>query len=146
MKVLSKVPASKVAKQFARLNLIGGNSKTAFKIDSNQYPKVELLLAQSRGHGPSVGLRKFWKQNLPTLKFHNDDISFIVNRIQANDKSEEKLLPTKLVIYNANSEKHEINVANEHSSDILEKLVKFTNAQSIPESEIPFFTKTQSEW
>lgn len=145
MKMFKNMPKSRLLKQIARLNLISGTPETAFKIDPTKYSKIELLLAESRGDGKSVGLRKFWKHNLPTLKFHNDDIDFVVTRVAAETKDEEALVPVKLLVYGT-AETKTFNVASEHSDNILEQLVKYTNAKSIPEEELPTIKVQTPEW
>jgi len=131
------LPSSRILKQIANLNRISGTPETAFKIDPAQVSKIELLLIQGNGHGPSVGLKKFWRHNLPTLKFHNEDISFVVTRINTSTKQEFEACPAKIVIHKSNSEKVQIDCAKQHSSKILESLVKLTGAASIPADQIP---------
>ncbi|ODV82279.1 uncharacterized protein CANTADRAFT_31941, partial [Suhomyces tanzawaensis NRRL Y-17324] len=130
-------PSSRILKQIARLNKIAGTSETAYKIDLSKFAKVELYLIQKNIHGPSVGLRKFWRHNLPTLKFHNSELPFVMTRISAETPEEVAKCPAKIVVHGSNSEKFEINCANKHSSAILDELVKITGAVNVPEAEIP---------
>lgn len=134
-KMFPDLPSSRILRQVARLNKISGTPDVAYKFDP-KYTKMELLLPQARNHKDSMGLRQFWKHNLPTLKFHNDDIAFQVKKIQTESPEELAKCPTKLIVYE-NNEKVEIPCHNAESSEILSKLVQITNASSVPEEEIP---------
>lgn len=134
--MFKNLPTSKVLKQIARLNNIAGTPETAYKFDP-KYKKIELLLIQKSVHGPSIGLKKFWRQHLPTLKFHNDDINFTLTRIHTETKEDLKKCPAKIIVYDEANQKIELECANKQASDILNELVKLTSAQPVPETQIP---------
>ncbi|KAK6460948.1 hypothetical protein DFJ63DRAFT_212131 [Scheffersomyces coipomensis] len=131
-------PSSKILKQIYRLNLIAGNPENAYKLNPEKYSKIELFLIQKNVHAQSVGLKKFWKDFLPTLKFHNDDIDFIMTRIKVNNKAEAAACPAKILVHGKDQKDNvEIDCANLHSSKILRQLVTKTGAVNIPLEEIP---------
>lgn len=134
--MFKNLPTSKVLKQIARLNNIAGTPETAFKFPS-KYNKIELLLIQKLVHGPSIGLKKFWRNNLPTLKFHNDETEFCLTRIKTKNKADLEKCPTKILVHSQNNEVIEIDCANKTAYEILKNLVKRTGANSVPAKEIP---------
>lgn len=131
------LPSSKILKQIARLNNIAGTPERAFKFDSSKISKVEMFLIHKNVHGPSVGLKKFWRQDLPTLKFHNDDIAFVMNRISASTKAEVAKCPSKIVVHKTDGGVIELDCADKHSTDILRQLAKLTGAKNVMAEDIP---------
>lgn len=139
-KMFKGLPINKLSKQMARLNLIAGTPQNAYKLDP-QFKKVELILLHKNIFGPSLGMKKFWRHNLPVLKFHNDDVDFVLTRVRASTKAEIAQVPTKIILHDAQGQKTEFDCANAHSNEILERLVKATKAKPVPSSEIPEFTR-----
>lgn len=136
LRVFGEFPRNKALKQIARINFIAGTPTTAFKLGPLT-KKVELMIVHKNAWGASLGLKRFWQLNLPTLKFHNDDVEFVVTKVRATLKEEIAKAPTKIIVHDANTGSKEINCAHKDSSDILAELVKTTNATSVPEEEIP---------
>lgn len=130
------LPSSRVWKQAARLNNIAGSSATAYRFDA-KYTKIELLLIQKNVLIAAFGLRRFWRENLPTLKFHNDGISMFLTRIATQTKAEADACPAKIILHQANGTTQELDCRSKHSSDILKELVALTGAQAVPAEEIP---------
>ncbi|ABN66944.2 predicted protein [Scheffersomyces stipitis CBS 6054] len=140
------LPSSRILKQITRLNAIAGTSESAYKFDASKYTKIELFLQQKNIHGPAVGLKKFWRQNLPTLKFHNDDIQFSLTRIQAETAAEVAACPSKIVVHSVDpASKIEIDCKGKHSSVILNELVEATKATNVPIEEIPVLRPPQQK-
>lgn len=139
------LPSSRIWKQQARLNQIAGSPSTAFKFDP-KYTKVELLLIEKSVLAPAFGLRRFWRQNLPTLKFHNDNVDFVLTRIATKTKEDLAKCPTKIVLHLADGSTQELDCSNKNSSKILKELVKVTGATPVPEEEIPVLKNGDSEY
>lgn len=134
--MFKNLPKSAIGRQISRLNMISGSPETAFRFNPD-IRKIELYLIKDSVLGSAIGLKKFWRQNLPTLKFHNQDVDFLVTRIKTQQKEDLLKCPTKILIYYSNSNKSEIECSNKHHSDILKELVDATGAAPVPESEIP---------
>ncbi|KAK6458385.1 uncharacterized protein RJT20DRAFT_31326 [Scheffersomyces xylosifermentans] len=132
------LPSSRILKQITRLNNIAGTTESAYKFDQSKYAKIELFLQQRNIHGPAVGLKKFWRLNLPTLKFHNDDLQFVLTRIATESKADVAACPSKIIVHGVDPKDNlEIDCAGKHSSVILQELVKATGAVGVPADEIP---------
>lgn len=129
-------PTSKILKQIWRLNQIAGTPKTAFRFPQT-VAKFELILLLKNVWGRSLGLKHFWRHNLPTLKFHNEDLSMTVTRVKAETKAEIASVPSKIVVHYTDGTKTDLSCANKRPEDILRDLVKLTNATAVPESDIP---------
>lgn len=121
------LPTSKILKQIARLNNISGTPKTAFKFGP-QVKKIELIILQKNIYKSSSGLKRFWRYNLPVLKFHNDNVDFLLTRVRAKTKEEIAQVPTKIVIHKDDGSKGEVDCAMQTHNEILKKLVKATDA------------------
>lgn len=130
------LPSSRTWKQAARLNQIAGTPQTAYKFDP-KYTKIELLLIQKNVFAPAFGLRRFWRQNLPTLKFHNDDVDFVLTRIATKTKEDLVKCPTKIILHHADGSVQELDCSNKHSNKILKELVALSEAKAVPKEEIP---------
>lgn len=118
-----------------RINKIHGDTSNAYKFDP-KYQKFELIFPQTRVYRPSMGLRQFWKHNLPTLKFHNFDREFLVKKIATENDEDLKKCPVKLTVYDDKQKLFEIKCDDTEHSEILKKLVEMTEAQPVSESEI----------
>lgn len=130
------LPTSKLLKQIARLNLISGTPKTAFKLGP-QVQKIELVLLYKNIYKKGSGLKRFWRYNLPALKFHNENVDFVLTRVKGNDKSEIAKVPSKIIIHKTDGTKSELDCALQTNSEILKKVVKATDAVLVPQEEIP---------
>lgn len=142
--MFKNLPSSRILKQITRLNNIAGTPETAFKF-SPKYTKLELFLIKQNVSGSAIGLKKFWRNNLPTLKFHNEDVNFVLTRINTTTKEDIAKCPTKIVVYDNASNKHEIDCADKQVSDILAEVIKATEATQIPEKEIPVIATPQQD-
>lgn len=134
--MFKNLPVSPVLKQIARLNMIAGNPSNAFKFGS-QCKKVELILQEKGVFGPAVGLKRFWRQNLPVLKFHNYDTDFFLTRVRAENKEDIKKIPAKIIVHEENGGKQEVDCKGLDNQAILAKLVEVTQATPVPEADIP---------
>lgn len=135
-KMFQRLPKSSLSKQISRLNIIAGKPNTAFKFGSD-VKKIELVLLEKNVMGPAIGLKKFWRVHLPTLKFHNDDVEFFCTRVLANSKEEIRKVPAKVIIHDSSNNTSEFDCASLDKDRILKKLVRITGATPIPQSEIP---------
>ncbi|CAH2354499.1 54S ribosomal protein Mrp49p, mitochondrial [[Candida] railenensis] len=143
------LPKSRIAKQAARLNQIAGTSENAYKLGP-KYSKMEIFLINQTPQRASVGLKQFWRQHLPTLKFHNDDFEFIMKRIKVEDTKEAEQCPVKIDLYEAqNQNKLTIDCSFKSESEILEEIIKSTEAAPVDSKDIPKLElkkKSVEEW
>ncbi|CAN3372643.1 hypothetical protein DIURU_004864 [Diutina rugosa] len=137
MSAFRNLPSSPVLRQVARLNQIAGTTETAFRMDPSKIKAIELVLVQKNVHQPSSGLRKFWKQNLPTLQFHNNDVRFTMTRVKTASKDELAKVPASVVIHKVGDDKVVVNCLDRSPKDILRKVVHATGATPVPDAEIP---------
>ncbi|KAG7192152.1 uncharacterized protein KQ657_002517 [Scheffersomyces spartinae] len=140
--MFKNLPASRILKQIERLNLIAGTPENAFKFQPN-VKSIELFLLKAPVQGPHIGLKRFWRQNLPTLQFHNPDVDFIMTRIKVEDKADLKKVPARVVI-SGEGESKVLNCLEKSQQQILNELVELTGATSIPIEEIPIISKPDS--
>lgn len=133
-KMFPGMPSSRLLKQAIRINKIHGDTNTAFTFDP-KYTKFELIFPQRRVHTPSIGIRHFWKHNLPALKFHNFDRDFAVRKVATESGEELQQCPVKLVVHETLN-KVEIDCGNLDNSEILAKLIQATGASPVPESDL----------
>lgn len=132
-----------LARQVARANLISGSPQTAFRFDTSRIAKIELLLVQNIHHKPLTGLKKFWRYNLPTLKFHNDEIDFVCTRYKLDSKQDIPSVVSRIRVHNRDGKTIPIECQNQDNSQILQLLVAATEAKPVHESEIRVFKATQ---
>lgn len=136
-------PGSQYFREIASLKRITGaieTRKAAIKIDPLKYNKVELIMPLNR-YLKSRGLRHFWKTYLPTIKFHNDDINFIVTRVTTsdpNDPEQAKKVPVKIHLHNLNSPVKEINVDSVGVDAILDQFITSAEATPVDPKDILF--------
>lgn len=76
--------------------------------------------------------RKFWKENLPRVQFHNPKLPIKVVRIEPDNPREDyKKVPAILKIHYADGSVKDADVKHKHSEEILEEFIKLTNAQPV---------------
>jgi large subunit ribosomal protein MRP49 len=68
-----------------RLKLIQLKCGSGAAILPPDVTRIHMDFAASKGGG-HVGARKFWKEQLPRLKYHNPSVPMIVNRHKKNEK------------------------------------------------------------
>lgn len=87
------LPKSKLSRHIQRLNLLssGPGSVTV----SPKVKSVELIFKQRspKGH---LGARRFWRDNLPRIQFHNPALPIQVMRIEPETKEEAAAVPALL--------------------------------------------------
>lgn len=130
------IPKLRLLRQVTRLNQILGTPETAYKLPSD-VSKVELVLLSKNVFGPSVGLKRFWRQNLPTLKFHNVGVDFVMTRVRVTNKADIAKVPTKIVLHTRTGEKTDLDCSAQSNEQILKNLVQLTKAEPVPPEEIP---------
>lgn len=130
------LPKSRIPKQVARLNQIAGSSENAFKFGP-RYTKMEIFLINQTKQPASKGLKFFWRQHMPTLKFHNEDFGFVLKRVKVDDPAAADKVPVRIDLYDAAHNKTEIDCSFKSESDILAELLNKTEATPVAEAEIP---------
>lgn len=134
--VLDQLPSNKILRQIARLNLIAGSESNAYRFPSH-VRKVEAVILAKNVFGANAGLMRFWKLNFPTLKFHNDDVDFVITRVRADSKEEIAQAPCQLKVHGENGVLHQLECKGLKDLEILAELVKSADATPVPASEIP---------
>ncbi|CAK1356302.1 hypothetical protein CB0940_00078 [Cercospora beticola] len=85
----------------------------------------------NEGH---MGPRKFWRHELVRLKYHNPSIPMTVDRTAQQD--EPAVLSIHMQPEGADAEKVEtVNMKNYRSSEILDALIRLTNARQVEPTE-----------
>lgn len=135
--MLSNLSSQRTLRQIKWINQILGNSKTSFKLNQN-INKIELILVDKFQNQSSCGLKKFWKNNLPTLKFHNEKINFVLKRIFLPKENDDKIvkIASKINVYNNDNTVQNIGCECKESEEILKELVLVTQATPVAENEI----------
>lgn len=127
---------NKLLRQITRLNLIAGTPSTAFRFGPS-LKKLEVVLYSKNIRGHGAGLKKFWKLNLPTLKFHNDNVDFVVTRVRPNKREDFDTIPLEVRLHQQDGAVTKIACRNKDHEEILREVVESTGASSVPEIEIP---------
>ncbi|KAK9471056.1 mitochondrial 54S ribosomal protein mL61 [Dipodascopsis tothii] len=126
--------ASRYAAQARRLAQIATGDAAVRLPQAVQGLKLEFKVENSGGH---MGARKFWKQHLSQIQFHNPELPIVVKRYAISGKSEEaSACPAQLTISYESSEKF-IDAKWKHSSDILKELIFETKAEPVDMQEYP---------
>ncbi len=130
----------KIENAIKKINKLTANPETSFKFDAERFKEIELFVYGQRPitYKPAWGLKLFWKDNLPTLRYHNPDIQFTVNNITVESESELSKLPLKLKVHGTDqSNSFEINCTDKPPSKILSELIEITKARKLTEEELP---------
>lgn len=135
---LKGLPASRILKQANHLDLIANYKNSAYKLPET-VSKLQVIFKNHNAYG-HMGMRQFWKFNLKTLSFHNASVPIEVQRIECATKDEQLKCPGVVKAYFADGRVETVQGKDKHSDDIMAELIKVTNAEKIPESEIALFT------
>ena len=139
---LKGLPQSRTLKQANHLDLIANYKNSAYKL-----PEVESLQVVFKRHNAygHMGMRKFWKFNLKTISFHNPDLPIEVQRVECETKDEQLKCPCIIKAHLKNGKVETIDAKDRHSDDIMKDLIKVTNAQKVPQEEIPLVLEKVQE-
>lgn len=129
------LPTSKLLRQIARFNLISANPRAAYKLGPD-IKRLELFLVHKNVYKPGAGLKKFWRENLPALKFHNDDVEFVVLRFVAPDKTQLSQAPCILRVHRKDGKYTDLDCSLKSNVDIMRRMVKETGAVRVPEEDL----------
>ncbi|KAG5417985.1 MRP49 [Candida metapsilosis] len=127
-------------KQIKRINNLRGKPENSYKFDASKYKELELFVYQQRPfvYKPANGIRYFWKESLPTLRYHNPDVQFTVTNVTVENEEDLPKLPLKLQIHGQSEENNSvIDCASKPPHQIFSELIKVTNARKLAEEEIP---------
>lgn len=127
---------NKLLRQITRLNLIAGSPATAFRFGPS-LKKLEVVIYSKNVMGHAAGLKKFWKLNLPTLKFHNDNVDFVVTRVRPTKREDFNTIPVEVRLHQQDGAVTKIACLNKDHEQILREVVESTGASLVPEEEIP---------
>ncbi|ODV94040.1 hypothetical protein PACTADRAFT_50936 [Pachysolen tannophilus NRRL Y-2460] len=134
-KMFKNLPNGRFTKQVARLNLISNYPSSAIKLPST-ISSIDLIFKRTNSAG-HMGPRKFWRNNLPTVQFHNPNIPITVTRIETESKDESEKCPATLTINYQDGQKKLIDLKYKHSDEILKEFTEITQAQVVEENDIP---------
>lgn len=131
---LKGLPASRTLKQATHLDLISNYKNSAYKFSN--VDKLELIFKKHNAYG-HMGMRQFWKYNLKTISFHNPELPIEVQRIECETKDEQLKCPAVIKVTLKDGKVETVEAKDRHSDDIMNDLIKLTNAEKVPEQEIP---------
>ncbi|KAM3418863.1 hypothetical protein BST61_g4826 [Cercospora zeina] len=95
--------------------------------------RIGLRFAPKMNEG-HMGPRKFWRHELVRLKYHNPSIPMTVDRTALQD--EPAVMSIHIQSEGGEAEKVEtVSMKNYHSSDILDALIRLTNARQVEPTE-----------
>ncbi|KAH3670261.1 hypothetical protein WICMUC_004914 [Wickerhamomyces mucosus] len=116
--MFKSLPKSKLSRHVDRLNLLSSGPGSV-KVSAN-VKSIELIFKQRtpKGH---MGPRRFWRENLPRIQFHNPALPIQVVRVEPTTPEEAQKIPALLKTRSAKI-KYLLN------SDILTKFIKLTDA------------------
>ena len=141
--ILEGQPSKRLLKQIGRLNKIAGSTENAYKLGP-KFTKLELFLINNTNQPASTGLKQFWRNHLPAIKFHNEDLTVVLTRINAT-KEEVSKVPAKIKCFGDAGSVQEIDCLDKPESEILKQLFKVTEAQPVDASEIPYIETPKYE-
>lgn len=84
-------------------------------------------------------MRKFWKENLKTIYFHNPELPIEVKRIECPTKDEQLQCPCLIKVHFKDGKVENVDGKDQHSSKIMQQLVEVTGAEKVPAEEIDLF-------
>jgi large subunit ribosomal protein MRP49 len=134
---LKGLPASRTLKQAAHLDLISNYKNSAYKLDN--VSKLQIIFKKHNAYG-HMGMRQFWKFNLKTLTFHNPELPIEVQRIECATKEEQLKCPSVIKVILKDGTISTIDGKDKQSDDIMNELIKLTNAEKVPEESITLYT------
>ncbi|ODQ67970.1 mitochondrial MRP49p [Nadsonia fulvescens var. elongata DSM 6958] len=97
--------------------------------------KLQFKYQNSNGH---MGAKKFWRETLPQIQFHNPAIPMAVIRTEAATVEENQTIPATLLVRYSNGEEKSLDIKEKHSSVILNEFIQLTKAQKVAEKDIPY--------
>lgn len=127
---------NKLLRQITRLNIIAGSPETAYRFGPD-LKKLEVVIYSKNILGHAAGLKKFWKLNLPTLKFHNDAVDFVVTRVKPTKREDFDTIPLQVRLHNQDGSVSKLDCVNKSNLVILSEVVALTGATAVPVAEIP---------
>lgn len=130
------LPTSRVWKQLARFNEIANYEGSAYQFP--QVDKLELVFKNHTAYG-HMGARKFWRNNLPTVNFHNPDMGIEVKRVQCETKEQQHQCPSVLKVHFKDGNVKEIDCKDRQHADIMTELVDVAKGVAVPDEQIPKF-------
>ncbi|KAG0675387.1 hypothetical protein C6P40_001724 [Pichia californica] len=139
---LKGLPESRVLKQANHLDLISNYKNSAYKF--NNISKLELIFKKHNAYG-HMGMRQFWKFNLKTISFHNPELPIQVQRIECATKDEQLKCPAIIKATFKDGKSSIIEAKDKHSDDIMNELIKITNAEKVENESITSFTQKVQE-
>lgn len=127
---------NRLMRQITRLNLISGTPATAYRFGLG-LKKLEVVIYSKNILTHAAGLKKFWKLNLPTLKFHNDNVDFVVTRVRPTKREDFNTIPLEVRLHQQDGQVTKITCTSKDNETILRDVVASTGATPVPVEEIP---------
>ncbi|KAK9457664.1 hypothetical protein V1511DRAFT_476700 [Dipodascopsis uninucleata] len=123
---MGRSQATRFAKQVIFLSKISTGKAAVTLPTSITNLKLQFKTLNKYGH---MGARKFWRDHLPTLQFHNPSLKIEVFRTKIENKSEEAHKNEPAILsFTIGDKVQDIDIKNMHSDEILERLVTATGA------------------
>lgn len=133
-KYLKNLPSSRFLKQATHLDLISNYKNSAYAFPD--VAKLQLFFKKHNAYG-HMGMRQFWKFNLKTIAFNNPELPIEVQRIECETKEEQLKCISLIKVTLKDGKEITVQGKDKHSDDIMQELVKVTNAEKIDPATIP---------
>lgn len=127
--MFKNLPKSRTSRHFERLNLLSSGPGSV--IVSPEVKSVELVFNFKTGQG-HVGSKKFWRDNLPRVQFHNPELPIQVLRVKTPLEEQGKI-PSLLTVNFKDGKTEKLDVKNKHSDEILKEFIRITKAEPAEE-------------
>ncbi|KAK9460046.1 uncharacterized protein V1516DRAFT_678768 [Lipomyces oligophaga] len=99
--------------------------------------KVKLVFGEQADHPTQTGLKQFWHEYLPTIKFHNIDLTIKVND-KPNPRQRKKAEgAAMLYIKTVDHKFRKADVRDQSPEQILQTFIELSKAQSVDITESP---------
>ncbi|GMM48779.1 mitochondrial 54S ribosomal protein [Pichia kluyveri] len=130
---LKGLSSSRYLKQGQHLDLISNYTNSSYHF--NNVSKLEIIFKQHSSYG-HLGMKKFWKNNLKTIYYHNPSLIIDVKRIDCQEKEQQLNCPCIIKTITKDNKEIIINGKDKHSDDIMKELVEKTAAVAVPSEDI----------
>ncbi|KAK9468148.1 hypothetical protein V1512DRAFT_258862 [Lipomyces arxii] len=84
-----------------------------------------------------MGARKFWKEYLPKIQFHNPNLAISVIRTSPQSKEDEENEPASLSVIFNDRPPFELDIKNMRSEAILHQFINGTSAEQVNLNKFP---------
>ncbi|KAK7207483.1 hypothetical protein BZA70DRAFT_271430 [Myxozyma melibiosi] len=126
--------SSRITRQIAHLKKIA-LGKAAVEVPKMTSLSLEFKIRNSHGH---MGARKFWKEHLPSLQFHNPEVPMTVKLIPEPASEKEAMrAPSVLRAEFSNRAPVVIDMKNRQSEEILAEFIEASQSKPVKLQTFP---------